>query len=272
LLEHLERIGARATFFCVAATARKYPGLIRAIARRHELASHGTDHQLACSQTLAQFSEDITTSKMVIEGIADRPVVGYRAPAWSWPCDANQSARLYEALAKAGYIYDSSRIPAAIIGTPGVPSIPYEAGAGIWEFPLPCFGIPLITKNLDRFAKDGTYRQPRGAWRGGICTPYSGGLFMRCLGATLSNLALSYHLKKRGYAMVYMHPRELSGEDASWVRRLDSRYLNLFERWRMGYRTRSMKAGLFSLLAKYSGCSVVEFLNDLEISRKPQWP
>jgi peptidoglycan/xylan/chitin deacetylase (PgdA/CDA1 family) len=270
LLKHLECVGATATFFCVAATARKHPDLIRAIATRHELASHGTDHQLACSQTLSQFCEDVRTSKIIVEDIAGTPVIGYRAPGWSWPRDAAQRARFYEALAGAGYRYDSSVIPAAVIGTPGWPSIPYRAEAGVWEFPLPCFGLPLITKNLDRFAKNGTYRRPRGAWRGGISAPYSGGMFLRCLGTHFTNLVLSYHLKKRGYAMVYMHPRDLSGEDATWVRQLDGRYLNLYERWRMGFRTKGMKAGLFSLLARHCGCSIAEFLNQTETARAPR--
>jgi len=36
LLGYLERVGATATFFCVADTARKHPDLIREIAKRHE--------------------------------------------------------------------------------------------------------------------------------------------------------------------------------------------------------------------------------------------
>ena len=83
LLEHLEYVGATATFFCVADTARKHPDLIRAIAKRHELASHGTNHRLACSQTLLQCCEDVRDSKSEIEDIAGSPVLGYRAPAWS---------------------------------------------------------------------------------------------------------------------------------------------------------------------------------------------
>jgi transposase len=96
----------------------------------------------------------------------------------------------------------SGAIPAAVIGVPGGPSIPYRTDAGVYECPLPCFGIPFISKNLDRYAKDGRYVPPRGAWRGGICAPYSGGLFLRCLGAHVSAFILSYHLKKRGYAML----------------------------------------------------------------------
>lgn len=269
LLEQLDHIGARATFFCVGTTARKHKNLIRLIAKRNEVASHGTDHLLACTQSLTQFQKDLTKSKEILEDITGCQVTGYRAPSWSWPRDVNQSARYYEELAKAGYRYDSSVIPAAVIGVPGGPSIPYRTDAGVYEFPLPCCGVPFVTKNLDRFAKDGTYRPPLRVRRGAIGMPYSGGLFLRCVGMRFASLVLSYHLKKRGYAMVYAHPGELSGYDASWLTKQDSRYLNLFERWRMGFRTRNMKSCFFSIVRNYCGCSIEQFLNDLEIIGNP---
>lgn len=260
-LAHLERAGAKATFFCVASTAKKYPELIRNIVRNgHEVASHSTNHELACTQTVEEFQYDISISKETLEDIAEQPVVGYRAPGWSWPRDAKQRARFYEALRDAGYLFNSSVIPAAVLGIPGLPTIPYKTDAGVWELPLPAFGVPLVTKNLDRFAKDGRYTPPRHAWAGSICMPYSGGFFLRCLGVGISRLFLSYHLKKKGYGMTYVHPRELSGEDASWITGLDDRYLNIIERWRIAFHTGRLKAHFFSLLSEYSGCSIQQFL------------
>jgi peptidoglycan/xylan/chitin deacetylase (PgdA/CDA1 family) len=262
LLAQLTGADAKATFFCVASTAKEYPDLIREIARKgHEVASHGYDHQLASTQTLAQFKEDIIISKKILEDVSGREVVGYRAAGWSWPRHANQSVCFYKALRDVGYHYDSSVIPAAIIGIPGLPTIPYQTDAGIWEFPLPAFGIPFVTKNLDPFARDGRYLPPRHTWRSSICIPYSGGVFLRCLGVRFSSLVLSYHLKKKGYAMTYVHPRELSGEDCSWIRGLDDRYLNLFERWLVGFRARRLNVHFFSLIAKHSGCSIQQFLS-----------
>jgi hypothetical protein len=77
----------------------------------------------------------------------------------------------------------------------------------------------------------------------------------------ISRLILSYHLRKKGYAMAYVHPRELSGKDTSWIKGLDDRYLNFFERWQVGFRTRRLKERFFSLVANYSGCSIRDFLN-----------
>jgi peptidoglycan/xylan/chitin deacetylase (PgdA/CDA1 family) len=262
LLAQLELTESTATFFCVASTAKKYPKLIREITQKgHEVASHGTYHQLVNTQTLMQFREDIRTSREILEDITQQEVVGYRAPAWSWPHNPKQRKNLYETLANVGYRYDSSVIPAAIIGILGLPAIPCRTDGGIWEFPLSVFGVPIVTKNLDRFAKDGHYVAPRHVWRGSVCAPYSGGLFKRCLGSSISNFLLSYHLKKKGYAMTYIHLSELTGEDASWVRSLDDRYLNLFERWFVGFRTKRFKSNFFLFLAKYSGCSIRKFLH-----------
>jgi len=260
ILAQLQLTEATATFFCVASTARKYPEITREITKQgHEIASHGTDHRLASTLSLRGFKKDILESKKVIEDISGKSVTAYRAPGWSWP-RGTQGSRHYEALRDAGYKCDSSVIPSALIGNPGFPPIPYKTDSGIWEFPLPTFGIPLVTKNLDRFAKDGNYSHPTHAWLGSFSLPYSGGLFRRCLGPSISNLLLSYHLRKKGYTMTYIHPRELTGEDSSWIRSLDDRYLNIFERWFIGFRTKRFKLHFFSFLARYSGCSIKQFL------------
>ncbi len=60
--------------------------------------------------------------------------------------------------------------------------------------------------------------------------------------------------------MVYLHPWELSSQNFFEMIRLDDRYLNLIERWFMGFRTKKFKKNFFSLLARYGGCSIRDFL------------
>jgi len=260
LLERLSNVKATATFFCVAQTAIRFKELIREIAKQgHEVASHGTDHCLASIQNPTEFKEDVTVSKKILEDIIQREVNGYRAPAWSWPRDATLSSRFYEILKNTGYIYDSSVIPESVFGTPGLPDLPFRADSGVWEFPLSISRIPF-TKNLNRLAKGGTYQGSSHTWLASMGIPYSGGLFMRCLGHHVSRLLISYHLKKNGYVLVYFHPHELSGEDGSWVWRLDHRYLNLLERWRVGFRTRRLGHHLYSIISNHSGISIGQFL------------
>jgi hypothetical protein len=159
-----------------------------------------------------------------------------------------------------GYKYSSSVIPAPVIGTGGLPALPHQCAAGVWEFHLPVFRLPLLSGNLERSAKDGQCPSCRvSPWRS-IGIPYSGGLFMRCLGPGFDRMMLAYHLKKRGYAMVYAHPGELGGLNARWIGSLDDRYLNLAERWRLGYRTKGFKNHFQRIINDCGGCSIIEFL------------
>ena len=264
LLACLKSAGAKATFFCVALTARKYPDVVRSIARAgHEIGSHGVDHELVRILTPAQFTRCVALSKQILEDIAGIEVSSFRAAGWSWPRDPEQSARFYEALRSADYQASSSVIPASGFGFRGLPSLPYETAAGVWEFPLTVFRPPLLSHNIDRWAKDGRCSARCPSLLRSIAVPYSGGLFLRCLGPGFARMMLSYHLKKRGCAMVYAHPGELGGLDARWIRSLDGRYFNLAERWRQGFRSKSFWKHFRRLICESSGCSIRQFLATL---------
>jgi peptidoglycan/xylan/chitin deacetylase (PgdA/CDA1 family) len=61
--------------------AQKYPQLVRAIAAAgHEIASHGTWHELVYDITPNRFREDVRASKDTLEHLAGARVLGYRAP------------------------------------------------------------------------------------------------------------------------------------------------------------------------------------------------
>ncbi len=108
ILDILERTGVRGTFFCLGWIAEREPTLIREIATRgHEIASHGYDHRLIYEQPLPEFRDDIVRAKHLLEDISGVPVLGYRAPSFSITDEA------LDALAQAGYRYDSSWFPAA---------------------------------------------------------------------------------------------------------------------------------------------------------------
>lgn len=90
LLEHLK---IRATFFVTANFALHYPELIEAIARTHEIASHGFYH--------SQFSpEDLWKSKQVLEEISGQTVSGFRM--------GEQQIIDEQAILASGYQYHSS--------------------------------------------------------------------------------------------------------------------------------------------------------------------
>ncbi|WP_343668344.1 polysaccharide deacetylase family protein [Chitinophaga sp.] len=88
----LNRHQVRATFFITASWAQAYPEVVRQLARKHEVASHGYTHD--------HFSiEDLRQSKDVLEQIIGSRLYGCRMPAGRKPD--------YSALKAAGYLYHS---------------------------------------------------------------------------------------------------------------------------------------------------------------------
>ena len=102
VLDVLERQGVKATFFCTLNFAERAPDVMkRIIAGGHEVAAHGVDH-------FHQVPEDPFLCKEGLERLYGVKVVGYRQPRMFPVDDA--------ALAKAGYLYNSSLNPAFIPG------------------------------------------------------------------------------------------------------------------------------------------------------------
>jgi polysaccharide deacetylase family protein (PEP-CTERM system associated) len=136
ILEMLDEFGVKATFFVLGWVAERKPGLVKEIVRRgHELASHGYGHQRVCNQTREEFRSDVKRSKSILEELAGKPVIGYRAPSYSISLDTLWA---YDELLDAGYRYDSSVFPIRhdLYGIPDWPRHPFtiEKGAdGQWR-------------------------------------------------------------------------------------------------------------------------------------------
>jgi polysaccharide deacetylase family protein (PEP-CTERM system associated) len=111
LLDLLEEGGARATCFFLGWVGEHHPGLVRETAERgHEVASHGLAHRLVHRMGPREFLEDARRSREILEQAGGTPVVGYRAASFSVGA---RTPWFHEALAEAGYRYDSSVFPAA---------------------------------------------------------------------------------------------------------------------------------------------------------------
>ena len=187
LLAALEEIGARATFFVLGITARRYPELVREIAAHgHELASHGFEHRRVYDGDANELRADLERSVELVGEIANVRPRGYRAPAFS----INRTTPwAYEVLAELGFAYDSSqydspRIPARIRPVPSAPFVlALESGATLWELPV-------------------------AAWRIGTrSVPVGGGAYWR----VLPERALLRGLRNAasgGSASLYVHPYE----------------------------------------------------------------
>src|SRR3989339_1855019 len=93
----------RATFFILGWIAEKLPELVRQVHQRgHEVASHGNDHHLCQNLTESDLIVDLKSSKERLESIINNRVYGFRAPSFAL------DDKVLQAIARAGYLYDSS--------------------------------------------------------------------------------------------------------------------------------------------------------------------
>ena len=137
LLDIFSEHQVQVTCFVLGWVGERFPQLVKdAVARGHEIASHGYAHRLVYEQTRGEFYEDVHRARLLLEDIAGVPVVGYRAPGFS---TTSETPWFFEALAEAGYQYDSSIFPAhrAHGGIPDARRDPYRVnGDGILELPI----------------------------------------------------------------------------------------------------------------------------------------
>ena len=208
ILDLLRQHDVHATFFTLGWVAERYPEIVRAIVREgHELASHGYAHKRATEQSRAEFSEDISRSKSLLEEISGIEVKGYRAPSFSighgnlWALDC---------IREAGYAYSSSIYPVRHdhYGMPDAPRFPYMPIERLIEVPV------TTVRKLER------------NW------PAGGGGYFRLLPYALSRWALQHVNRVDARpCMFYFHPWEID-PDQPRVQGIDARtrfrhYINL---------------------------------------------
>ncbi|GAB4093107.1 polysaccharide deacetylase family protein [Flaviaesturariibacter terrae] len=163
----------RGTLFTTAFYAQQDPEAMRALAQRHEIASHTFYHSRFATQ-------DLWESRTVLEAITGSPVTGLRMPRMR-PVPMTD-------VREAGYSYDSSVNPCWLPGrydNRHLPRGPYTED-GMLRFPAsvtPRLRIPLF-------------------WLAFKNAPYPA--FRSWVRATL---------KKDGYACLYFHPWEFTRLD-----------------------------------------------------------
>lgn len=101
ILELLSEYNITSTFFITGDIARLFPHMVKRIAERHEVASHGYYHKRLDHITKREEFE-IHQSKQLLESITNREVLGFRAPRFL------VCRELYQVLAKLRFRYDSS--------------------------------------------------------------------------------------------------------------------------------------------------------------------
>jgi peptidoglycan/xylan/chitin deacetylase (PgdA/CDA1 family) len=204
ILDLLSHYGIKATFFVVADVAEHYPGLVESIVSEgHEIACHGLHHSCTIDpknkkplMNRETFEKETKLAKNILEKIAGVPVIGYRAP------NALIAGWMIDSLENLGFRYDSSVSVNSLYNKTdsslgGVSSHPYYPEKfrltpgerrAIVEFPWAYYTI------------------------GGFKVPTSGGPMLRFLSAGMMYKGLQQSLK-RGHAVFYFHPVDVSYED-----------------------------------------------------------
>jgi polysaccharide deacetylase family protein (PEP-CTERM system associated) len=216
----LEDGKAKGTFFTLGWIAERYPDMVRRIvAGGHELASHGYGHLRASDQSRAQFMEDISSSKKILEDIGGQQVLGYRAPSFSigpanlWALDALQ---------EAGYRYSSSIYPIAHdhYGMPDAPRFAFHPNGEQGLLEVPITTVRIGQRNL----------------------PAGGGGYFRLLPYALSRGMMRRVNRQDGQpAIFYCHPWELDpGQPRPAGLGLKTRFRHYVNLHRMEARIRAL--------------------------------
>lgn len=214
LLELMDTLDARGTFFVLGWVAQRHPDLVRTIARAgHEVASHGWDHRRVTRQSRAEFRASVRRSKQLLEELTGLPVLGFRAPSFSivpgreWALDE---------LLETGYAYDSSLFP---VRRPG-------------------YGYPGAQRFIHRWVRPAgiLVEVPPATLRVCGCNlPAAGGAYLRHFPVGLVSAALRAFGRRGEAGTVYVHPWEWDAGQprlpAGWLTRV-RHYGGLETTWR----------------------------------------
>jgi polysaccharide deacetylase family protein (PEP-CTERM system associated) len=224
ILAMLDDHGVHATFFTLGWLAQRYPDLIRRIVEQgHELASHGYDHCRATEQNRAEFLEDITRTKHLLEDIGGVEVKGYRAPSFSI---GENNLWALQCLREAGYRYSSSIYPVRHdhYGMPNAPRFAFHPDEGQGLLEVPVTTIRLFNRKL----------------------PIGGGGYFRLLPYPLSRWCMRQVNRRDGQACIfYFHPWEIDPDQP----RIPG--ISLKTRFRHYLNLRRMEPRLRSLLKDF---------------------
>lgn len=185
VLDELEKLEIKATFFCVGKLALDFSQVVREIARRgHEVGCHSNEHTWLNKMTEEQLRQDTEEAIKALEDASGQKVVSYRAPAFSITQENKWAVNV---LAECGIENDASIFPTSrdfggYKGFPqDTPCIISHDGATLKEYPISLTSI--IGKQI----------------------AYSGGGYFRLLPYWFVDKTM----KHRNYNVCYFHLNDL---------------------------------------------------------------
>jgi peptidoglycan-N-acetylglucosamine deacetylase len=203
ILEILDELDIRATFFVVADVAIRYKRIAQALKKSpHEIASHSLTHQSAIDsktkseiQPREKWFEEQKEAKRILEDIFEREVIGFRAP------NAYFANWMVPMLVELGFKYDSSIAYNIFynktnVTLRNVPSKPYRINS-----------VTLNNVNPDSELLEMPWSNFKLTRR--LILPGGGAFFFRLFGYNYFKYVLRRSLKE-GDTMFYLHPFDIT--------------------------------------------------------------
>ncbi len=183
ILALLEENDIKATFFVVGWIAKRYPDIVKKIAKNYEIGSHSMTHKLVRSLNKKEFYYEVSSSVSLIEDLTSKKVSAFRAPGFSI---GKNELWAFEVLSDLGIGIDSSFLPYnfGVNISKTSPCIIEYNGIKLKEFPI----------NYRKFLSKGII--------------YSGGGYFRFFPYRL----LKSWVKDSDYFLAYIHPRDLDSK------------------------------------------------------------
>ncbi len=191
LLDLLGEVGVKSTFFVLGWVARRYPALVRRIADEgHEIASHTDMHQKLWSLSRDEVAQELTRSRDSLEQLTGTRVLGVRAPNFSISDD------VIDAMAEAGYWYDSSYFSVRAHGTYGRISSEIDPDVPVVEIRPGLLELPMSRLRVGR-----------------VALPWSGGAYFRFIPYRVFRAGVATRLRRRSWFMFYLHSWEFDRDE-----------------------------------------------------------
>lgn len=213
LLDLLDEVQTRATFFCVGKMGAEFPEVIRKIAERgHEVGCHSDKHVWLTKLSREEVMADTRTAVDSLEQCIGKKILSYRAPAFSV---GEENQWVFEILSCCGITRDASVFPASrdfggfASFNHKEPLIIEGEGFSLKEFPM---------STVRLFGRE---------------TVFSGGGYFRFFPQSF----IHRQLRRQSYSMTYFHIGDLVAERNSVMSRKEyEEYFqengNLFNRYK----------------------------------------
>lgn len=188
VLDDLDRIGIKATFFCLGKLATDFPFVVREIANRgHEVGCHSNEHIWLNRMTEMQLRKDTSEALEALEDVTGQKIVSYRAPAFSITTENKWAINVLVdcGIENDATIFPTNRDLGGYKGFPqDTPCIISHEGATLKEYPISLISVM--------------------GWQ----IAYSGGGYFRMLPYWFVNRTM----RKRDYNICYFHLNDLINE------------------------------------------------------------